>query len=280
MLRSLLPCLLLVGCVAEDDGPPIRDHQPDAGTSSEPDPAYLPDPARELCDGSSRLRFAFSGGGGLPSGTVLRAELGKRFIFVDGKCHYWISDSGHVDSLDTRQGQLSSPEYTSLVRRSQYKSWPAMAASPPDCQPSPPVSDGDSYGMRDGTYAFGWLRCENELPYVFTTFVPGLFELADSLYLHGLPMDGPVKIQLMPAGESAVAGFDWPLARDPGMLLGATVVFDNLAEARALRSIMSAYRATGDSFMPSVRAADGTVYYMDLRDVLPFESAADPYESY
>jgi hypothetical protein len=178
--------------------------------------------ALQICDGSSGLRLAMRlwCPGWNEAGRLFIAELGYRYLFVDGQCHYWawgIGDGPHDFWYPTREGQLSPEDAAALASDLRYSSWDELVPWPfSDC------SDCCTTVLHDQSRAFScYGDCGVALAQgdalLKAQEVHAATEAADDwllrLYNAGTPVDGPMRILVIEVGAPAtLTSVPWPLA--------------------------------------------------------------------
>lgn len=171
-----LPFLFIAGGACEEAHEASRD----VGDSAVADSSSVPDadaevsPAGyELCDGSERIRFGYqSGGGQVDEGYFYLHPYGYRFLFMDGRCDFLLTEftdapgailRGHLD-------EAAAAEIEAMLQLEQLKegtfidelscpdagdTWLATAEffgnCTCDCEPPPAL--GRTLGALEGAFA-------------------------------------------------------------------------------------------------------------------------------
>jgi hypothetical protein len=279
--------LLLAGCVGSTE--PASPSAPDAGDVADatPDAAPLPvDSSRLLCDGrpGSQLWFLSGLGGWSPQGVDLLArQHGDGYFVIDGSCNYWVSSAAGVLATGWT-GHLDDAQRDAIERDLHYQSLAAMGDQ--WCEAFPDggfslVGDDAAQVRCGGPYLPG-------TPSEVAAMFDAIGSTMETLRSAGVPQTGPIRLYLThvrPESQIDRAPVDWPLAIDPESLTvedpGLDVpeepfpspsLIDDLDDAAALRAAKAADQA-GAQYAQStlMRGPDGTLYWMNARDVLPFE---------
>lgn len=265
---SLLAVALLVaGCDASSEGAPESSAQGGAGSAqSEP-----------LCDGTKRLRFAMTQGGGNLNGVPrVATELGWAFLLIDGTCRYWAL-SGPTSGV--RSGVLTPDEAEQLEEELLLGRWDALSSTPWSC------SDDGGRQFRFGGQRYSLACASNSL-------TQAADEARVRLYASGSPLDGRLRFMLAQREEPfspATIAVEWPLTSDPesvavppGMdeTADAAPSLASGVDADALRALREKWNGDHPDGTPgawlripivSGAGEDARYYNLSLRDVTPFE---------
>jgi hypothetical protein len=211
----------------------------------------------------------------LPFTSVLY-ELGNDFLYVDGACHYWTSQSLPVHDeyhawRPYREGVLTSTQERQLHDAVRYDEFPSQR-----CRVEPAVADGGSTFLWDGREMYSCLDWS----------VPAPWPLRTELYDAATAVTGPMRIQ---AGRNTIGDrqvvYEWPLdtAIDQYLIeYGATASFrvDDAAAVTALRALRDRAvidAAAAPGYFSGVIAIGprerGESYVLSVRDELSFVDA-------
>jgi hypothetical protein len=256
-------------------------------------------PPLEICDGSPGLRLA-SGlvrcGGWDEPGQLFIRELGWRYLFVNGQCHYWAwwtRDAPHNRWYPTREGQLSPEDAAALASDVRYSSWDELVPWPySDC------SDCCTHVLHDQTRAF---RCYgncgvslaqgDDLLKAQEAFaaIQAAWDWTARLYDAGTPVDGPMRILVTELGlPDTVTSVPWPLAEpiegfvvtgsgDPLAAPPSFLITDpgEIQILRQLRQDLINDQLGNDGDDHIIIESQGTIppWVLYMRDTVPLEDA-------
>ncbi len=280
-LRLGCALLMLTGCGLSSMVPTGADGPPDAGPDAGPPPDAAPVFAdRRICDGSDGLRFAYRRfiGFALPAPYRIFSELGGPFLYIDGHCHYWVSDAHAISAdQDIRTGVLDAASEERIAQATHFASWPALENAF-TCTEQPPLDGGGTF-FSDGSFRPMCPYCVSEAVSELVEMCGGATDaLQAQLFAQGQPLDGPVRLFMSTQSVASEPGrVDWPLASDPAAIAAATTQvtlrIDDLADARVLRALRASHHAAFPIFESiPVRDGAGQLYQLFLREVLPFEN--------
>jgi hypothetical protein len=97
--------------------------QDDAGAAPPPVDAAV------ICDGTTDIVFAYfmQGEPGREDEAAVAWELGHAYLYVDGRCRYWVRTADAF--TDTRAGQLTDGDMRRLATDLHYSEWSDYAGS-------------------------------------------------------------------------------------------------------------------------------------------------------
>jgi hypothetical protein len=269
--------------------------------------AGFPVASEPICDGSDGLRLAYRTTAPqvwrVPSTLKVRWEPGISFLYVDGRCRFWVRpDDGYDETADTgisrdwyvetREGVLTAEEADALGRDLGYGDWGGLDREVFDGArvTEPPHTEM----WADGQYfrCVGPLGdCGSEVP---TTLVQRAEAWADRLYDRAAPMTGPIRGRAFVWDDAApgiprpipvgavVARVGWhsmlldsAVSLGDGELLdygGAPLITDP-DEVALWRGLWRDFIHNEHAYWsgPFVVDAAGTIYQFSIRDALPFE---------
>ncbi|HUM10843.1 MAG TPA: hypothetical protein VLT82_07845 [Myxococcaceae bacterium] len=225
----------------------------------------------QICDGSEGVRLAAAVGDGLALFT-LRSEIGRSFLYVDGRCRYGVGADGLV--APEIVGQLDPAAERDLSEGLAFGRWPALAG-----RYVADVVDTSVLVLRSGVSPDEAVDCEDCLhrPAPLAEIARNYLAAVEDLTARGTEPDGPVRWRawgpLAESGEPVVDASTVPIdfasvatpSPSPTIL-----VTTSQAEANALRSLRVSARAAGARGLV-VRDASSQLWAVDLRSVLPFE---------
>lgn len=278
ILRPARVCLavVLLACDAAPSRVSDAEGLPDAG----------PGPRDRICDGTEQITLAYYvavESGQLSQGLAFMYENGASFLYVDGRCRYWVklsTESGKSSVVETRQGTLDESWEQRLSRELRYQELPRLALQtedPPKLAHLSPkvVTDGQNFAV--------CLTC------TATTDVGDVIANASRLIgdLHGMadPDVGPVRAlasEASPAAQLQPPLPIWPSDLEPlTTFLPSTTVprfglghyVDDpqlLSTLRMLRTGQEDLRFGRVTGIP-VSTESGTVYELFFRAVIPYE---------
>lgn len=240
--------------------------------------------AREICDGSSGLRFAMlmRGEENVAGGEEVVDQNGAAFLHVDGTCRFWAKPIGLYE--ETRTGTLEEEQAGALAETFSYAIWPSLEGR----YLNPDAIGATWWIFHDSEIGFGcYAGCPGapaEVLAAYEAFHPEIGSAWDS----GESMTGPLRVLVVPigyVGEANVGPFidiaiPWPFKVPPeevspwmendseppegGYLETDEEVVTTLREARAGK----------DYDYPcclAVGPVEDRYFTLHLRDVLPFE---------
>jgi hypothetical protein len=234
------------------------------------------DASRKICDGSEGLRFAYQLRGGFltPRPYDLFYEPGVRFLFIDGRCHFWVSPVD-LSEAPFHEGVLDAALEARVTSATHFQSW-ASLVGPYACTDDPPTDAGDAI-FEDGTQRVTCSPCPTDAPAELAETCDAPDDLERDLWALSTPMDGPVRIYLNDGDVARDDEVAWPLARDLDEVVAATVewplVIADAADADALRALKRKHDADFPDLAGAVpvRGANDRHFLLHVRDVLPFE---------
>ena len=240
---------------------------------------------RRICDGSDDIRLAWvipGNPGREPSFTATLFELGFSFLYVDGHCHYWVSEPSNDDNFASwrpfREGKLGEAQEAVLHDSVSYDDFAHHA---PACV-GPLALDGDPTEVWDGlrvSVCNGGVQVPNDWP--------GRAEL----YAGGKDMSGPMRFEV---GKDYVPDnpkvdnlkiYPWPLAKPPSYYeidesvstsFGHSVLITDPEDAAALRALRAQAVADAEAtkaFWSGKIFVEPKGYVMSIRDDVPFANA-------
>lgn len=238
---------------------------------------------RRICDGSDEVRLAvrvMAKPGRVRAYNQPLYELGTSFLYVDGRCHYWVQAPAVDDSYALwrgyREGVLSEEQEGRLHDLASYND----VSRGIRCEGAL-ATDGSPLAVWDGRgerYCNGQADVEIDWP------------MRTELYELGTELSGPMRIEVgqdaVPPDKAVV--YDWPLAASPEAYeisygdalsgFGRSKLVSDPADTAALRALR-------DRFLSGVLATPGYYfgvvyvtprgYAMSMRDHLPFTHAED-----
>lgn len=236
---------------------------------------------RRVCDGSDSIRFATWVSVSLsrvPTFEADQLELGREFIFVDGRCHYWVQSPGAMEPDDFlspwrpyREGVLSDQDEQALHDLVSYDD----LSRAPICITTT-VSDGDPIAIWDGnTQHF----CEGRLLNVSPDW-----PMRRHLFDAGIEMTGPLRLEVgqLPVVPGATV-YEWPLDNPPsyyeiayslGMKAGQSRLIAETSEVATLRAfrrhILDDAMTRSAELFYQVVFVKPNGYAVTMRDDLPF----------
>ncbi|MCG5053207.1 MAG: hypothetical protein KA712_09640 [Myxococcales bacterium] len=239
---------------------------------------------------SSPLAFGFSQGvelARLAAGSQVVSENGHEFIFIDGKCRYWVaSRSVHGPLGETRTGVLSPPEVQSIEIRLKLNTWSALEGVH-----KPEVQVNDASPLRLAVNGLSVLctdSCSSGQPQVVAIFKEARVLLKE-LFDKGTALDGPVRIAVVPLDGTFVSWNSgpapWPLSKPLESFVSPSEALPRGkghlvegADAQALRRLRDMQRAETfaplkdvGSSIPIGSNSSSVLHALYLRDALPIE---------
>jgi hypothetical protein len=207
-----------------------------------------------------------------PGGTAnLLCEPGQRYLYVDGRCRYWVADPEQAFCADDpRTGVLDRAEEERLAV--------ALAAGAPATARTAAPPGPEDYHASDGERT---VNCSFAGAFVGAAELEpacaSLRNLHRDLFERGAPLEAPLKLRFETHDNDSLGiSVPWPLERDLGGLassgLSRPVLLEDADEASALRELKNASPYAPVSFLVFANGPESTVW-MYSRDVLPFEDA-------
>lgn len=271
---------------ASEVGPPASDGGADGAASQL---AIRCDPSLE---GTRSLAFGYSQGGGLDRheiGSQVVSENGFEFIFINEACRYWVASRGlHGPLGETRSGTLNADELKAIDGALNIAGWKALVGVH---SPTVRVFDGSPLRLSIPGHTIVCAdSCFGDQP-VKEIFIEVRKLLVD-LFSKGKPLDGPVRIAVVPLDGSIVswnAGpVAWPLSKPlsefvspyealpPGK--GHLIIGEEANVLRKLRGMqrMEAFAPLKDvaSSIPIGVSRTDSLHALYLRDAMPIEDEA------
>ncbi len=278
-MRLMLWCVFMLAagpaCSDDDgDGEEPGDHLPDFGSGHEP--GQILSDSVTICDGSDDLRMAAllgQGGNTSPAASVVDGN-GSRFVYVDGRCRYWVTgvsgqaltgtlDPAEADLLTSRLGVGAWPEFQGQEWSGDWYDAPSLVLWTPS----------------------GAVHCSRQcqgasLPEPLSLIADALQVETERLAAGAQPLDGPMRAYGLTGArpgdhptlewtyEPAVADFCYSdengnVGVDPALVVDP-------AAAAALRTAWLDSQE-GGGFYLTVSDEAGALYRVFARDVLPFE---------
>jgi hypothetical protein len=251
--------------------------------------------AQELCSGGTTLSLAYQLylGGPVSHGEQFLDQNGRRFLFINANCEYWLSgfdddDGWHAAWSEVRHGVLDAEDAAELEAAVAYRAWR-------DSQLRIPACDGPTVIATNGHEAM--LRvsgCGGEVPEGDSRVKEvhdALDQFASQLWPKTEPISSAIRFRAIhvAAGQlgdrpPAPLSFDVaPFSVDEmdDIVLGANApsfVFADTAvliELRELRDqlLAGAFRTFEHQPILLGTVQQGETYILAFRDVLPFEDA-------
>jgi hypothetical protein len=245
--------------------------------------------AREICDGSSGLRFAASipWNGDVEIATGLLYEHGVAYVMVDGLCQFAVWSKAKAVSPEgvwssARVGTLDAATEAELAAGFDYDAWPKMAGSH---GPDERLSDAPTLIVFDGERRLTCDKpCSKTAPKLDAA-LENMQSWVQRLRERGADADGPVRLRVFDLenllGDERGA---WPLASpvtdyvvDGGDAMAITGPAHVISGAdagllRAQRTPLSE-RFFSDSAAGVEHEDPARMYGYAFRDVVPFEDA-------
>jgi len=268
-VKEVMSCLV-AGCLAGAG----------CGESVAPEP---------LCDASNQT----AGRVGMEARTVVeRLAIGEAvlfdnggpYVFVDGKCNYWVSNPSQMFA-ETHTGTLDAETAIELGSRLHFNAWEDLSGD-----------WSDPYG---GTFDAPILIFDNsrnavvcrdhcdasEVPSAVKAMRDAMIRIAQELWDDGAPAPSSLRVVATPAEAGPGIPFvDWPLVRpfsdfvrtgDVGF--GEGTLEEDVESVRVLKELRRSFLdgEHGAFVWGMLPVKSGGAYYnLYIRDTLPFEDAS------
>ena len=235
-------------------------------------------PAR-ICDGSDRVRLAAYTAGGGPPSSPLEVEVGYDFLYVDGRCRYAVNLGDWLGA--TRGGVLDAARASALSSRLDFRHWPSLAGAY-----GQPAFDAGALVFDSGRLDRPEISCSicEDLPESIDQIVTGYHEQSVALHAEGTALSGPMRFIVwtgtdgpFPPVDASGSPVDFAaLAEVRGTTTPTAHITETEAQAASLRALQTATLAqpvARNAHPPyvTVRDAEGRVFWIEMRDVLPME---------
>lgn len=246
-----------------------------------------PNSARSICDGSEDVRFV---GKWLPGGQIgfselFRSELGLTYLYINGRCEYWVLKRpvGALDRVHT--GTISSADSAELEQSFTYGNFSEVAGLYTDSA----TSDGSTALFFDGVDTIACYASCEDAPESVGVARDSLTPWIESLWDKGVEHDGGVRLvaNRIDRFDTVEWPLDWGLATveyQPGVPpgertyeIGNSTLVSSVQDAAKLRTLWDGAPAPDAAdYELHVRdtAHDNGTFDLWLRDALPFEDAA------
>jgi len=250
----------------------------DGGTTGDADAAGdVPPAPRRICDGSDGIRLAHwfpVSPTRVAAFTAELYELGTEFLYVDGRCHYWMQEPLETDRFGAwrgwREGQLTSAQETALHDAVSYDDF--LGGAPP-CK-GPLAQDQTPEVLWDGRAVYS---CNG------VSQVPADWPIRNELVATTVPMTGAMRVMVgSQSPNPGVPIYPWPLAGAPAtyeidygasMAFGVSTLITDATDLAALRSLRDQAIADGIATPGHVWDAipvEPTGTAISMRDDVPF----------
>jgi len=238
-------------------------------------------PPEAICDGSDRVRLAAYTAGGGPPSSPLESEVGYEFLYVNGRCEYAVNLGDWLGP--TRRGVLDPARASVLSSRLDFRHWPSLAGAY-----GQPAFDAGALVFDSGRLDRPEISCSlcEDLPESVDRIVTGYHEQAVALHAEGTELTGPVRFIVwtgrggpFPPVDASGSPLDFAaLAEVSGTTTPTAHVTETDAQAASLRALRTATLAepvARNAHTPyvTVRDAEGRVFWIEMRDVLPMEGS-------
>lgn len=229
-----------------------------------------------LCDGSDDVRLGWSSAGGQVESTYeFTNPYGHAFLFIDGHCHYYASESWLKGVV---QGELSPAEAKQIQQKLLLTDIARLAYH--DAESCP---DAGAFWLRaaDG-YVDCTCGCDEKAPHAAQQALDQAGMLAAALTMQGAALDGPIALIALDEGKPTGSNANlpawpliWPLSDisveweaytrgtrpSPRLLLDAEASAARMLKATVLRE---------NQYAGAVRVTDlGKAYNLFMREELP-----------
>lgn len=235
---------------------------------------------RRICDGTDAIRLAVRT---LVDSTRVRAfkqalyELGTSFLYVDGRCRYWVQDPNEDSFRPWRAYHHGTLTESQEQRLHAAVSYDDVTKGPPCVGPF--ATDGSPTSVWDGkntVICAGQVQAEFDWP------------MRAELFSEGTELAGAVRVEV---GQDSVPPkakiYDWPLIDPPSYYEtdygeasenGHSKLVDDAGEASAVRAfreqVLADVTKTPESPFDIVFVSPQG-YVMSFRDDLPFTNRVD-----
>lgn len=245
------------------------------------------EPPRPLCDPlqptSGRVAVEQRAPvGRLAQGQAVMFDNGGLYLFVDGRCNYWVSNPSERWA-ETRTGVLDAASALELGERLHFNAWDDLGGVWSD--PTGGVFDAPVLVFDDSKNAVVCVELcgAPDVPAAVKAMRDDYAIVEQELWDRGEPVVSGVRaIAVASEPGPGIPFVDWPLSRPisdfvrtvPSIEFGEGTLEDDPVSARALKELRASFvRGDHGAFVWDMLPVsfDGAYYRLYLRDALPFE---------
>jgi len=239
--------------------------------------------ADPICNGSDAIRLSLdiSGGGLVPSSYAFTHPHGHAYLFVDGRCTFYVSGLDYMTGIHT--GTLPPDFAAQLATDIHWAELPELEGMGPDACPDGSYTTINALGFK-ARCSCG--SCGTDAPPGKLEAIQKAGEWIQMVSELGVPLRGPVSALVMPEEASRTGDpATWSLSRAitdiPGLVVragtstsaGSGVRFDDDVDNAALRALRDRQHSMypNQGFARVWMSVGEPVYELYVRDELPPE---------